>query len=85
MYQTSEAISNTSKSFSIRNKWHFFIDPQQWHKWLPYVLLAYRTRIHSSSGFTPFQLMFGREMNMFEDYKTLTDSPLEIRSKEIKE
>ena len=41
-----------------------------WPKWIPYVLLSYRTKVHSSTGFTPFELMFGRKMNSFENWKT---------------
>jgi hypothetical protein len=40
-----------------------------WPKWLPYVLLSYRTRVHSSTGFTPFELMFRRKMNGFDSWK----------------
>ena len=39
-----------------------------WHKWLPYCLMAYRDTIQSSTGFTPYQLLFGRDMNKFINY-----------------
>jgi len=42
-----------------------------WPKWLPYVLLSYNTKVHSSTGFTPFELMFGRKMNGFESWTKL--------------
>ena len=42
-------------------------EPLKWDKWLPLVLLAYRSRVHSSTGFTPFELMFGRNMQWFNE------------------
>jgi len=48
---------------------HAEADPLQWHKWLPYVLMSYRRRIHTITKYSPFQLMFGRSMNHFGDWK----------------
>ena len=45
-------------------------DPENWPSWIPYVLMAYRTRIHSVTGQTPFSLIFGREMNEFQSWET---------------
>ena len=33
---------------------HTEAEPENWHKWLNFVLLAYRSRIHSQTGSTPF-------------------------------
>ena len=67
---------------------HVETDHLSWHKWLDWVLFAYRTRVHSSTGFSPFQLLFGRMANSFEDWRTKPDTSkvleLEIRSLEIK-
>ena len=32
-----------------------------WDEWIPHVLLAYRTAVQSSTGFTPHKMLFGRE------------------------
>ena len=34
---------------------------EEWEKYLPLALFAYRTAVHSSTGVTPFKLMYGRE------------------------
>lgn len=42
----------------------FYVDDNQ-HNWdvlLPYVMMAYRSSVHSSTGFTPYKVLFGQEM-----------------------
>ncbi|PKI50330.1 hypothetical protein CRG98_029284 [Punica granatum] len=34
---------------------------KDWHEMLPFVLLAYRTSIRSSTGVTPYSLVYGME------------------------
>lgn len=43
-------------------------NPTNWDKWIPYVLMAYRSRIHTVTKYSPFELMYGRKMNFFEDW-----------------
>ena len=45
-----------------------------WHKFIPFVLLAYRSRIHSSHGYSPFELLFARKMNHFGNWKETPSS-----------
>ena len=33
-----------------------------WDTLLPYVMLAYRSSVHASTSFTPYKVLFGREM-----------------------
>ena len=40
---------------------------KDWDVYLPYVLLAYRTAVHSSTGETPYKVMFGREATLPTD------------------
>ena len=37
-------------------------DVKNWDKWIPYLLFAYRETPHATTGFAPFELMFGREV-----------------------
>ena len=64
-------------------------NPLEWPKWIPFVLLAYRSKIHSTTGFTPFELMFGRKMNSFDEYRDtpISDDSISLinRSNEIKD
>ena len=47
---------------------HYVADnPHQWDKYVNQVLFAYRTSVHSSTGFTPFELMFYRQPNFPSD------------------
>uniref|UniRef100_A0A8C2JCK1 Gypsy retrotransposon integrase-like protein 1 n=1 Tax=Cyprinus carpio TaxID=7962 RepID=A0A8C2JCK1_CYPCA len=41
-----------------------FVDDNQmnWDRLLPYVMMAYRSSIQASTGFTPYKVLFGREM-----------------------
>ena len=37
-----------------------FVNEGDWEQYLPFVLYAYRTSVHSSTGVSPFELMYGR-------------------------
>ena len=54
-------------------------DTKMLHKWIPFVLLSYRTKIHTRTNYTPFELMFGRRMNNFENW-ACDDISKEIKS-----
>ena len=67
---------------------HVETDQLSWPSWLDWVLFAYRTRVHTATGFTPFELTFGRKANNFENWRTEPDKSreleLEVRSNEIR-
>lgn len=37
-----------------------------WHKWIPYIIYSYNSRLNSSTGFSPFELVMGKKMNSFD-------------------
>ena len=41
-----------------------------WHELLPFVMLAYRTSVHESTGYSPFRLMMGEECSLPQDVNT---------------
>jgi len=63
-------------------------NPYDWPKWIPFVLLAYRTKVHETTKYTPFELMFGRKVNKFEEWSSeANDDEVEQinnRAKQIK-
>jgi hypothetical protein len=59
-------------------------DPSTWNMWIPYCLMAYRDRKNSTTGFSPFELLFGVKMNLWEGSELQGKFDLEIRAKEIK-
>ncbi|KAK9972385.1 hypothetical protein ABG768_025692 [Culter alburnus] len=40
---------------------------QNWDTLLPYVMMAYRSSVQSSTGFTPYRILFGREIVLLVD------------------
>ena len=42
-----------------------------WNELLPYVMHAYRMRVHESSGYSPFRLMMGEECSLPQDVSTV--------------
>ena len=51
---------------------------KEWDEYIESILLAYRTMKHESTGFTPFQLIYGRQAKLPIDLKitTFSDEPI---------
>ena len=49
-----------------------FVNDQRanWNELLPFVMHAYRTSVHESTGYTPFRLMMGEECSLPQDVST---------------
>ena len=58
--QMNGAVEATNKN--IKKIFVKMIDTyKDWHKYLPFALCAYRTSIHTSTGATPYKLVYGIE------------------------
>ena len=42
-------------------------NPESLDGWLPSILLVYRAKVHSSTGYLPYKLIFGNPMNWVLD------------------
>ena len=52
---------------------HYTVEkPNQWSNYVKFVTFAYNTTVNESLGYSPFNLMFGREPNLPADYIYLT-------------
>ena len=58
--------------------------PAEWDKWLPFTLMCYRTKKHTTTNMTPDFLLFGRERNQFINYTGAPESEIEIRLSELR-
>ena len=45
-------LVNTLRKLTIKN-------PTKWDQWVPTALYAYRTRVHSTLGITPYEMLYG--------------------------
>ena len=60
-------------------------DPKDWDKMLPFLLFAYREAPHSTTGFSPFELLYGRHVRgpldvMREEWVAKTTAPQSVVS-----
>jgi hypothetical protein len=50
---------------TVQNMLSMFVNENRadWDDLLPYIMMAYRATVHESTGFSPNQMMFGREIS----------------------
>ena len=66
--QTNGLTEKFNDSFINALRKHTVAHPEDWDQWLPYILLAFRTRVHTTTGLTPIELVTGKKANSFESW-----------------
>jgi hypothetical protein len=79
----------TEKANDTITRKHAESSIDNWTNYIPSVMLAYNSKVHESTGFTPFELDFGRKMNNFNNWNNKINLAeaiaLENRTNEIQD
>ena len=62
--QTQGLIERWNRTMVQMLRQYVATDQKDWDQYLYLIMFAYRTSSHSSTGFTPFQLVYGREAKL---------------------
>lgn len=63
-HQSIGALENTHKSLGAFLRIQTEEKPELWSTWLPFWCFAYNTTVHTSTKFTPFELVYGKLCNL---------------------
>jgi hypothetical protein len=62
--QTNGALQRNHRVLVEYLRCYISEDQSDWDKWLPYATFVFNTTPHTSTGFTPHGLLFGRKPNI---------------------
>lgn len=72
-----ETLGTVERNHRILNEYLLcFTDDYNWDEWIPYFLFAYNTTPHSDTGYSPFELVFGKIANLPYDFKSVVNEPI---------
>ena len=60
--QTNSAAERTFSSLSRAIRSYCNVEQTNWHKQLPAIMMAFRNAESATTGYTPYELVFGRQM-----------------------
>ena len=63
--RTNGKAERFNQTFVSSLRKHAENNQRNWHLWIPFICYSYRSRVHSTTGYSPFELMFGIKMNSF--------------------
>lgn len=71
-----ETIGSIERNHRVLNEYMLaFTKEHNWHEWLPYYVFSYNTTPHADTGYSPFELIYGRLASLPDD-KISDDSPI---------
>ncbi len=86
--RTDGQCERMNQTVIIVLKKHAEAEPQNWRKWISYVEYVYNTRKNCTTGYSPYELLYGVQPNEFINYKEIENSSEELalleRSKQLK-
>ena len=62
--QTNGALERTHRVLVEYLRCYIWEHHSDWDRWLPYATFVFNTTPHSSTGYTPLELVFGRKPNI---------------------
>jgi len=72
-HESIGALENTHKSLGAYLRNYVSDKQQDWSEWLPFYVFCYNTSIHLETGYTPFELIYGRECKLPTNITTKID------------
>ena len=62
--QSNGALERSHRTLAEYLKNFIAEDQTDWDEWLPYAMFTYNTTLHTSTSYTPFELVFGRQATL---------------------
>ena len=63
-HETLGALENSHKILGSYLRIYANDKPQTWDEWLPFYVFTYNTSVHSETGYSPFELLYGRQCKL---------------------